>query len=188
MCVSWRIQWLVSVFDRLFTVTSQLYLSLVCNTFLHHIINLWSRYLRFLSNLDKLEASIQSSCCTSAYCVSVRWDQVHYRPVSLQPPAPPPRAKRGAAEKTEPPCFSPLEVSGWLKCWEVEVNQLLTLRVILSFMVCFNQYVWALASRWTPPPPSHTALSLPSLLVQLLSIHGGCLEVEGSTWSVKAHY
>ena len=37
------------------------------------------------------------------------------------------------------PCFSSLEVSGWLKRCEVEVNQPLPLRVILSFMVCFNQ-------------------------------------------------
>ena len=37
------------------------------------------------------------------------------------------------------PCFSSSEVSGWLKRCEVEVNQPLTHRVILSFMVCFNQ-------------------------------------------------
>lgn len=53
--------------------------------------------------------------------------------------SPPTKSLGSGAEKAEPPCFSSLEVSGWLKCSEVEVNQLLTLGVILSFMVCFNQ-------------------------------------------------
>lgn len=69
--------------------------------------------------------------------VSVFWDQLHYRLSHYS--SPPTKSLERGAEKAKPSCFSPLEVSSWLKCWEVEVNQLLTLRVILSFMVCFNQ-------------------------------------------------
>lgn len=79
---------------------------------------------------------LQSSSCTLCG-VSVFWDQLHYRLSHYS--SPPTKSLQRGAEKAKPSCFSPLEVSSWLKCWEVEVNQLLTLRVILSFMVCFNQ-------------------------------------------------
>lgn len=55
--------------------------------------------------------------------------------------SPPTKSLGRRAEKAEPPCFSSLEVSGSLTCGEVGVNETLTLWVILSFMVCFNQYM-----------------------------------------------
>lgn len=99
---------------------------------LHPIICLWRHHFQLIA--PSKQHLFQSSCCTSVWCESLPVFIIGLSRYS----SPPPRAWRGA-EKTEPPCFSSLEVSGWLKRWEVEVNQPLTLGLMLSFTACFNQ-------------------------------------------------